>query len=122
MAKKKGPNLKKPAPKQTPPKGPTAPGSGGNKAKPPPPFDKEAFKARLQTEVASARNELRLELHVQYRMLVENGAGVGDFDTWLKEYSDQYIHTQQIINANPIKVDKDYAPLLKKISKEYKDK
>lgn len=121
MAKGKGPNLKKPPPKQQP-KGTPPKGDGSNKVKPAPAFDKEAFKARLATEVANTRNELRLELHVQYRMLVENGAGVGDFETWLKEYSDQYIHTQQIINANPIKVDKDYAPLLKKISKEYKDK
>lgn len=93
----------------------------GKKASIRPPFDKEAFKTRLEWEIANARNELRLELHVQYKMLVEKGIGVGSFDDWVKEYTDQYIHTQSLLNSNPIKIDKDFAPVLKKVSKEYKD-
>lgn len=95
--------------------------SGNKKAQPAQVFDKAVFKARLLQEIDNARQELRLELHLQWKILFESGAGVGDFDTWLKEYADQYIHTQAEINKNPIKTDKDFEPLLKKISKEYKD-
>lgn len=96
--------------------------SGNKKAQLAQDFDPAAFKARLLQEIDNARQELRLELHLQWKVLFESGAGVGDFDVWLKEYADQYIHTQAEINKNPIKTDKDFEPILKKVSTEYKDK
>lgn len=114
-----GPKITRQAPKG----GKTTGGnnSGNKKAQAAPVFDKAVFKARLLQEIDNARQEIRLELHLQWKILFENGTGVGDFETWLKEYADQYIHTQALINKNPIKTDKDFEPLLKKVSKEYKD-
>lgn len=114
-----GPNIRKQAPRG----GKTGSDkTAGGKNTQPQVFDKEVFKARLLQEIDNARQELRLELHMQYKILVEAGAGVGEFDVWLKEYGEQYIHTQAEINKNPIKTDKDFEPILKKVSIEYKDK